>query len=155
MQENDGNDGHEDIGIEENEGVTESEEVLSDKIRISLNVLQKEGIMIEQYHSLLSTMLSRNIDQSRASELPMFYECWTTLLEITDFLEFSKLVKFFGTPYESELNKLKDAIGRYLSKKATMNDLTQAYTILRQLIALSGYQKDTYTQRNLPLDIDL
>ena len=155
MQENDGNDGHEDIGIEENEGVTESEEVLSDKIRISLNVLQKEGIMIEQYHSLLSTMLSRNIDQSRASELPMFYECWTTLLEITDFLEFSKLVKFLGTPYEDELNKLKDAIGRYLSKKATMNDLTQAYTILRQLIARSGYQKDTYTQRNLPLDIDL
>lgn len=144
-----------DIGIEENEDITEREEVLSDKIRISLNVLQKEGIMIEQYHSLLSIILSRNIDQARAREIPLFYECWATLLEIADFLEFSKLIKFFGTPYEGDLNKLRDSIGLYLDKKATMNDLTHAYTILRQFIALSGYQKDTYTQRNLPLDIDL
>jgi len=129
---------------------TEEGPVFMDKYRLSFNILEQEGILILQYNELVRSKTAGYYDNNTIKKSLAFLDCWATLKGLYDFLEFGKL------PYIKEKDKLanlKEIMEKYeVRGNITYEDLRQAYTLIREFIALSGYHEDTFKDKGGTLD---
>lgn len=149
--------------LEENEAKDEA--VFMDKYRLSFNILEQEGILIQQYNQILRSLKANHYDKDSITTSYDFLDCWVILKGLYDFLEFSKLTKWDGTQGKEKkgkkkekkedykknkeyCKKLKSLIEDYNNNKNfSFENLTEAYNLLRKFIALSGYHEDTYKEK--------
>ena len=149
--------------LEEDEAKEES--VFMDKYRLSFNILEQEGILIQQYNNILRSMKAGYYDNKTITASYEFLDCWTTLKGLYDFLEFNKLTKWDGThdkekkgkkkekeedykKNKEDCQKLKLLMKDYINNKnLSLQNLSEAYNLLRKFIALSGYHEDTYKDK--------
>ena len=145
--------------LEENEAREET--VFMDKYRLSFNILEQEGILIQQYNQILRSIKAGYFNTKTIMESHDFLDCWTILKGLYDFLEFSKLNNWSDdkkpkdkkkekkfVEIQKDRDKLKSLVADYNDDKSfSFANLNEAYNILRKFIALSGYHEDTYKEK--------
>jgi hypothetical protein len=128
----------------------DEEAVFMDKYRLSFNILEQEGILIFQYNELIRSKTIGYFDKDTIQKSSSFLDCWATLKGLYDFLEFGKLPSIKN---KDEVAKLKVLMEKYeLTDKITLDDLKQAYTLIRSFIALCGYHEDKFKDKKGSLD---
>jgi len=132
--------------LEENEAKEEA--VFMDKYRLSFNILEQEGILIQQYNNILRSIKAGYYDYKTITASYDYLDCWTTLKGLYDFMQFNKIADL-EKKYKEDVEKLQEIMGRYedLKEEVSFDDLRQSYYLLRKFIALSGYHEDTYKDK--------
>jgi hypothetical protein len=129
--------------VSQEEFLTPKEELLLDKYRITLNILQKESDLIENYDYLLKEMKLGIFDIKGLHKTYIFLDCWVSLSEIYHFLEFNKIADM-KKDYKEDVEKLQEIMRRYEDFKGeiSFDDLRQSYNLIRKFISIAGYHED-------------
>jgi len=123
--------------------LTPQEEVMLDKYRLALNILQKESDLIQQYDYLVRELKLGVFDVKDLKKSFMFYDCWALLSEIYHFMEFNK-IEAMKRIYKADVEKLQEIMGKYedLKEEVSLDDLRQGYTLIRKFVSIAGYHED-------------
>ncbi len=116
--------------------------VFMDKYRLSFNILEQEGILIQQYNHLLRSLKAGFFDIKTITISYEFLDCWVTLKGLYDFIRYNKL-EDLKKNYEEKIKELTNLIDMYESnKEITFDNLRFGYNLITEFISLSGYHKD-------------
>jgi len=124
------------------------EEIMLDKYRIAFNILEKEGILIQQYNHILRDIKAGYLDSKTISKSFDFLDCWTTLKELYDFMRYNKIVGM-KKGYKEDVEKLEQIMDKYedLKEEVSFDDLKQSYNFIRKFISIAGYHEDIDNSR--------
>ena len=125
------------------EFLTPREELLLDKYRLTLNILQKESDLIENFDHLLREIKLGVVNIKDLKKTYIFLDCWVLVSEVYHFIEFNKLVDMKKN-YNQDVEKLQEIMKRYEDLKGEIffEDLKQAYNFIRKFISIAGYHED-------------
>jgi len=116
--------------------------VFMDKYRLSFNILEQEGILIQQYGHLLRSLKAGYFDSKTITSSYDFLDCWTTLKGLYDFMRYNKL-NDLRKNYKEEIKELDKLMEIYESNNhSTFDDLKKCYNLITKFISISGYHKD-------------
>ncbi len=115
--------------------------VFMDKYRLSFNILEQEGILIQQYGHLLRSLKAGFLDNKTITSSYEFFDCWTTLKGLYDFMRHNKLDDLRKN-YGEEVEELDKLMEEYETNNSTFDDLKRGYFLITKFVSLSGYHKD-------------
>jgi len=126
--------------------------VFMDKYRLSFNILEQEGILIQQYGHLLRSLKAGYFDNKTITSSYDFLDCWTTLKGLYDFMRYNKLDDLRKN-YKKEIEELDRLMKIYESDNhSSFDDLMNCYKYITKFISIAGYHEDTYKEKNGSLD---
>ncbi len=122
------------------------QQVFLDKIRISASIIQKEAQLISDYNELINKINREIYVKQDIKKYPLFWDCWQTIGQLYDFVEYSKLEdeKFKEDSDKDKINKLKGTISKYRGGDIGFEDLKRAYDLIREFISRFGYHDDSF-----------
>lgn len=131
------------VGQNTGQELTPQEEIMLDKYRLSFNILEHEGNMIQQYNHLLRSLKAGYLDSKTIMTSYDYLDCWTTLKELYDFMRFNKIADM-ERRYKKDVEKLQEIMERYesLKEEVSFDDLKQSYNFIRKFISIAGYHED-------------
>ena len=71
--------------LEDNEAKEET--VFMDKYRLSFNILEQEGILIQQYNQVLRSLKAEYYNNKTIAQSFEFLDCWVILKGLYDFMK--------------------------------------------------------------------
>jgi len=113
-----------------------------DKKVITAMIIDKEGLLIGEYASLINKIRSGVIKQ--ASKSPEYERSWSILHELYQFLRFNKIEKM-KEKFKPDYDAINEIMGRYdnlESGEINIDDLQKGVAIIQRIISLAGYHED-------------
>ena len=129
--------------IAQEEFLSPREELLLDKYRLTLNILQKEGDLIGKYDEMIRGLKAGYSDKDTILKSFTFLDCWTLLSEIYHFMEFNKIADMKKS-YKEDVEKLQEIMRKYEDFKEVVafDDLRQGFNLIRKFVSIAGYHED-------------
>jgi len=124
----------------------EKQNIFTDKMAVSLAVINQETKIINIYSELLYKIKREYfVDEDALLRYPDYHLCWQKISELYFFIENDKVVDA-SKKMEKEVEKLRDVMGRYEMEidVLTWKELIFTFRTMRQIITLSGYH-DNFT----------
>lgn len=118
--------------------------IWSDKLTVSLNILNKEGEAIGYMSDVAKKLQLGYCDQATVYRVSSFIECWRCLSEIYQFMKDDK-IKIFEEKFEErakEVGRLRDCIRRYNEgiRNLKYGELLDTMSLMGEIMTYSGYR---------------